>query len=117
MKTNYRTLLTGVILTGLATSTLLADPSQAELMKRTTITKSQAEKIAMAKVPNAKIQSAEIENEHDALVWSFDMVKPGTHEITEVLVNAKTGKIVDVSIENNAAQAKEKAADMAAGQK
>lgn len=117
MKMNYKTLLVGATFAGLATSTLLAEPSQAQLMKQATITKSHAEKIAMAKVPNARIQSAEIENEHNALVWSFDMTKPGTHDITEVLVNAKTGQIVDVSTENGAAQAKEKAADRAAGQK
>ena len=68
-------------------------------------------------MPNAKIQSEEIENERNALVWSFDMVKTGSKNVTEVLVNAKTGKIVDVSTETPADQAKEHAADKASGQK
>lgn len=91
-----------------------AAPSEAELLQQAKITRAQAEKIALAKVPNGKIHSAEIENEHHALVWSFDIAKPGSKDITEVLVNAKTGKIIDVSTENPAAQAKESAADNAA---
>ncbi len=94
-----------------------AAPSEAELMKQAKITKAEAEKIALAKVPQGKIQSAEIENEHHALVWSFDIVKPGSKDITEVLVDAKTGKIVSVDIENPAAQAKERAEDKAAAAK
>ncbi|MBA3543301.1 MAG: PepSY domain-containing protein [Chthoniobacterales bacterium] len=118
MKTPYRTLLTGVILTGPATSTMLAaDETEAELLKQAKFSKTQAEQIALAKVPNGKILSEEIENEHNALVWSFDITKPGTKDITEVLVNAKTGKIVDVSVENQNDQAKEKAADEANGQR
>ncbi|MEO5719348.1 MAG: PepSY domain-containing protein [Chthoniobacterales bacterium] len=91
-----------------------AASSEAELMKQAKITKAEAEKIALAKVPEGKIQSAEIENEHHALVWSFDIVKPGSKDITEVLVNAKTGKIVSVDTENPTAQAKERAEDKAA---
>ncbi len=118
MKITYRTLLTGVLLTGLATSSLFAaGETEAELLKQAKISKTQAEQIALAKVPNGKIQSAEIENEHNALVWSFDITKPGTKNITEVLVNAKTGKIVDLSVENQNDQAKEKAADKANGQR
>ena len=100
-----------------AGTSLFAQPSEADLMKQATITKSQAEKIAKARVPDAKIQSEEIENEHNALVWSFDMVKRGSKNVTEVLVNAKTGKIVEVTTETPGDQAKERAADKADGQK
>lgn len=86
-------------------------------MKQAKISKTQAAKIAIAKVPNAKIQSEEIENEHNALVWSFDMVKSGSKDVTEVLVNAKTGKVVSVSTETPNDQAREHAADKADGQK
>ena len=118
MKTTCRILFTGVILAGLGTSTLFAaGETEAELLKQAKISKTQAEQIALAKVPDGKIQAAEIENEHNALVWSFDITKPGTKDITEVLVNAKTGKIVDISVENQNDQAKEKAADKANGQR
>lgn len=95
----------------------LATSSEAELMKQAKFTRAQAEKIALAKVPNGKIQSAEIENEHNALVWSFDILTPGTKNVTEVLVNARTGKIVSVNSETPADQAKETAADKANGRK
>jgi hypothetical protein len=44
-------------------------------------------------------------------VWSFDIARPGTHDITEVLVDAKTGKIISTQIESPRDQAKEAAAD------
>ncbi len=94
-----------------------AGGTDAQLLAQAKISKTQAEHIAMAKVPGAKIQSAEIENEHNALVWSFDMVKTGSKDVTEVLVNAKTGKIVEVTTETPNDQAKEHAADKADGQK
>ena len=103
-----------VLLAGLTTTSLFAaGETAAQLMAQAKISKTQAEHIAMAKLPHAKIQSAEIENEHNALVWSFDMVKTGSKNVTEVLVNAKTGKIVDVSTETPSDQAKEHAADKA----
>ncbi|MGH8093945.1 MAG: PepSY domain-containing protein [Chthoniobacterales bacterium] len=94
-----------------------ATSNEKELLKQAKITRAQAEKIALEKVPSGKVQSAEIEKEHHALVWSFDIVKPGSKDIAEVLVNAKTGKIIDVSTENPAAQAKENAADKAGAKK
>ena len=118
MTTKFQSILTLVITGMLAAATSgLASPSEAELMKQAKITKAQAEKIAMARVPRAKIQSEEIENENHALVWSFDMVKSGSKDITEVLVNAKTGKLVSVSTETPNDQAREHAADKADGQK
>ncbi len=71
------------------------------------ITKAQAEKTALAKVPNGKIKSGELEKEHGKLVWSFDISTPHSKNITEVQVDAKTGKTASVKIET----AKEKAAE------
>ncbi|MEO8045179.1 MAG: hypothetical protein ABI674_09760 [Spartobacteria bacterium] len=51
------------------------------------------------------------------MVWSFDIAKPDKKDITEVLVNARTGKIVSVKVETPVDQAKEAAADKAAGSK
>jgi hypothetical protein len=45
------------------------------------------------------------------LIWSFDIATPGSKNITEVAVNAVTGKIVAVDIETPEDQAKEKAED------
>ena len=120
MKNSYRNkgMVAAALLAGLTTTSLFATgQTDAQLLVQAKISKTQAEHIAMAKVPHAKIQSAEIENEHNALVWSFDMVKTGSKNVTEVLVNAKTGKIVDVSAETPGDQAKEHAAEKASGQK
>ncbi len=116
MKRTYRNhgWAAAIVLSGLLTANLVAaGETDAQLEAQAKVSKQQAEQIALAKVPNAKIQSAEIEHEHHTLVWSFDMVKPGDKNVTEVLVHAKTGKIVEVSTENPADQAKEKAEDQA----
>ncbi len=75
------------------------------------MTESDARATALAKVPGGTVQSAELENEHGKLVWSFDISMPHSKNITEVQVDAKTGKIAAVEIETPRDQAKEKAAD------
>ena len=94
-----------------------AEPSQASLMAQATITQAQAEKTALTKVPSGTVKSAEQENEHGALVWSFDIATPKSRNIHEILVNAKTGKIVHTELETPKAQAKENAADKMEAQK
>ena len=103
--------LTLGIVFGFAVATSAGQPSEVELMKRAKITKAEAEHIALAKVPHGSIKSAEIENEKGHLVWSFDIARPGTHDITEILVDAKTGKIISTQTESPRDQAKEAAAD------
>ena len=84
---------------------------EAELTKQAKITKAQAEQIALAKVSHGAVKSAEIENEKRHLVWSLDVAKPNTKDITEILIDARTGKIVSIQIESPSDQAKEAAAD------
>jgi uncharacterized membrane protein YkoI len=54
----------------------------------------QAKKTALAKVPKGTIKSSELERENGRLIWSFDIAKSGTRNITEVQVDAKTGKVI-----------------------
>jgi uncharacterized membrane protein YkoI len=96
---------------GSAVVAFAAQPSEAELMKQAKITKAQAQEIALAKVPQGTVKSAEIENEKGHLVWSFDIAKPNTKDITEILVDANTGKIISIQTESPRDQAKEAAAD------
>lgn len=51
------------------------------------------------------------EREHHRLVWSFDIARPGTPNITEVQIDAKTGQFVSVKQETVKDQAAEAAAD------
>jgi uncharacterized membrane protein YkoI len=115
MKTKLRltTLLAAFALTGLTTSTLLAAPkeTEAQLQAQAKISKAQAEKTALAKVSHGTIKSGELEKEHGKLVWSFDISSPHSKNITEVQVDAKTGKIVVVEIETPKDQAKEALAE------
>ena len=114
IKTNHISLRLLVALTALAFSTLVvAALDEAALMKKAKVSKTDAEKTALAKVPNGSIKSAEIEREHGKLIWSFDIAKPGTKDITEIQVDAISGKIVRTQIENPKAQTKEAAADKA----
>ena len=74
------------------------------------MTLKQARSIALKKA-SGKVEGEELETEKGMRVYSFDIRnKKGT--ITEIWVNAKTGKIVHKSTENAKAEAKEKAADM-----
>ena len=68
------------------------------------IDRPQAERIALAHAPGGTIRNAELEHEKGQPVWSFDITRAGTTDITEVLVNADTGAVVEVSTETAAQQ-------------
>ncbi len=84
-----------------------AEPSQATLLKQAKVSREVATKTALAKVPGGRIKSFELENEHGALVWSFDIAMPKSRNIHEVQVNAVTGAIAHSEIETPQDQAKE----------
>lgn len=112
------TMATALVLTGLTTATLrAADETDAQLQAEAKITKTQAETTALAKVPHGRIQAAELEKEHGKLIWSFDIEMPGSKNITEVQVDAKSGQIASIQKETPSDQAKEHAADQAKGGK
>ncbi|MBA3962188.1 MAG: PepSY domain-containing protein [Chthoniobacterales bacterium] len=71
----------------------------------------QAEAIALRASHGGKIKDGEIEREKGHLVWSFDIAKPKISAITEVLVDARTGKVISAQEENSAQQAAEAKAD------
>ena len=82
--------------------------SQAAVSKEAKITMEQAQKNALAKEAG-KIQSKEIEREKGRLIYSFDIkMADGIHEVN---IDAKTGEVVEDTVESAAAEAKEKAAD------
>jgi uncharacterized membrane protein YkoI len=100
-------LVPGSMASVLATS----QETQVQLQAEAKVTQAVAEKTALAQVANGKVKSSELEREHGKLVWSFDISVPHSKNITEVQVDAKTGKIVAVEIETPKDQAKEKALD------
>ncbi len=98
-------LVVAIVLLG----TAFAAPTEGELMKEAKISKPQAEKTALARIPNGTIRSGELERERGKLVWSFDIGTNSTKNVTEVQVDAKSGKIVSVKTETPIDEAKEAA--------
>jgi hypothetical protein len=86
---------------------LAAEPSQAQLLAQAKVSQEQAARTALARVPNAKVHTAELEREHGRLVWSFDLAQNGQSAVTEIQVDAITGKIVSVKKESAAEEASE----------
>lgn len=72
------------------------------------ISRADAEKTALAKVPGGVVKEAELEKEHGRLIWSFDITAPGSTEITEVHVDAKTGDVIRTEKETEAHEKAEK---------
>jgi uncharacterized membrane protein YkoI len=107
---NTRTLV-GLIVAAVSPVLLGAAPTEKQLARQAKITRNEAEHIALAKVPNGRTSGGELEREHGHLVWSFDISQAGVRDITEVQVDAKSGKIVSVKTETPKEQAQEAAAD------
>lgn len=84
-----------------------AQPSQAQLQAQARITQEQATQAALARVPHAKVQSAELEREHGRLIWSFDLAQDGRSGVTEIQVDAVSGKIVSQKRESSSQEAAE----------
>ena len=94
-----------------ATHAFAADETQAALLAEAKVTEAQARTTALSKAPNGTLKSAELEREHGRLVWSFDIARPSVKGVTEIQVDAKSGKIVSVKKETPAQEAKEVKAD------
>src|SRR6266481_561397 len=92
-----------VIALALATSwtpfNLWAQQSETELLKQARVTKHQAKKIALARVKRGAIKRVELEKENGVLIWSVDIAQPPKKDLTDVWVDATTGKITAVEVE------------------
>ena len=94
-----------------SSAAVASQASQADLKAQAKIPEAAARSTALAKVHKGTISSAELEEEHGRLIWSFDIARPGTRNITEIQVDAKTGKIVSTQVETPAKEVKEAAAE------
>lgn len=95
----------------LACTAAPASTTEAALQAQAKISETAARQTALTKAPDGQIQSSELEMEHGKLLWSFDIKRPGTRNITEVQVDAKTGKILAVELETPRKQGAEAAAE------
>jgi len=76
-----------------------AQQSETELLKQARVTKHQAKKIALARVKRGAIKCVELEKENGVLIWSVDVAQPPKRDLTDVWVDATTGKITAVEVE------------------
>ena len=84
---------------------------EAKLLAKAKISKADAEKIALTKVPDGTLKEAEIEKEKGKLIWSFCFTTPDSTDITEVNINAITGKPVSIEWETPGDEDNEKDGD------
>jgi hypothetical protein len=100
-----------VIALALATSwtpfNLPAQQRETELLKQARVTKHQAKKIALARVRHGAIKCVELQKENGVLTWSVDIAQPRQKDLTDVWVDATTGKITAVEIETSITEKKE----------
>ena len=116
MKRNLsiQTVVAAFALVAMTTSGLVAaEETGAQLLTQALVSKADAQKTALEKVPDGKVECAELERENGKLVWSFDIAKPNTKNITEIQVDAKTGQIAAVAEETTKDQAEEAKAEQA----
>ena len=71
------------------------------------VSRADAERIALTKVRSGTVQSAELEQERGALACVIDISSPDAADIQEIVVDAKTGRIVRVGTATPTAQKKE----------
>ena len=90
-----------------------AQQSETELPKQPRVTKHQAKKIALARVKRGAIKRVELEKENGLLIWSVDIAQPLKKDLTDVLVDATTGKITAVEVETPITEKKEVAEEKA----
>ena len=90
-----------------------AQQSETELLKQARVTKQQAKKIALARVKRGAIRRVELEKENGLLIWSVDIAQPLKKDLTDVWVDATTGKITAVEVETPITEKKEVAEEKA----
>jgi Peptidase propeptide and YPEB domain len=86
---------------------LWAQQSETELLKQARVTKHQAKRIALARVKSGTIKCVELEKENGVLIWSVDITQPPKKDLTDVWVDATTGKIAAIEIETAITEKKE----------
>ena len=73
-----------------------ADRSRQQMVADAKVDRTHAEVIARGRVRNGKVQSSKITREKERLLWIVEIEMPGTTQLNEVRVDAKTGKVISV---------------------
>src|SRR5689334_9321028 len=95
MKRFGRSLVVALV-TSWAPFNLWAQESQTELLKQAHVTKHEAKKIALARVKRGAIKCVTLEKKNGVLIWSIDIAQPTKKDLTDVWIDATTGKITAI---------------------
>jgi uncharacterized membrane protein YkoI len=106
MRTNIAIALSLLALSS-TTGLVSAGATKGKLIKQASVARFEAEHIALSQVQDGRILKGELEKEHGRLIWSFDIARPNTKNITEVQVDAKSGQVVATTIETPGDEKKE----------
>ena len=107
MRARNATIMATLVVAGLcAAGSAMAD--NAALLKEAKISEAKAREIALKQAPGT-VKSSELEKEKGTLVWSFDITNAKGGGITEVLVSAIDGHVVETKAETAKDEAAEKA--------
>jgi len=107
MKPVARSVIALALVTSWTPFTSSAQQSETELLKQARVTKYQAKKIALARVRHGAIKRVELQKENGVLIWSVDIAQPPKKDLTDVWVDATTGKITAVEVETPITEKKE----------
>ena len=107
MKPIARSVIALALVTNWMPFNLWAQQSETELLKQARVTKHQAKEIALAKVKRGAIKCVALEKENGVLIWSVDIAQPPKKDLTDVWINATTGKITAVEMETPITEEKE----------
>ena len=78
-----------------------------DLAKEAKISLDTARATALSRVKGGSVRSEELEREGGKLIYSFDVVVAGKSGVTEVNVDAKSGKVLNVHHESPAKEKRE----------
>jgi peptidase YpeB-like protein len=98
----------GIMATALVAMSGWAMADNAALLKEAKVSEAKAREIALKQAPGT-VKSSELEKEKGTLVWSFDITNAKGGGITEVLVSAIDGHVVETKAESAQEEAAEKA--------
>jgi hypothetical protein len=107
MKPIARSVIALALVTSWTPLNLWAQQSETELVKQARVTKHQAKKNALTRVRHGVIKCVALQKESGVLIWSVDIAQPPKKNLTDVWVDATTGKISAVEIETPITEKKE----------
>jgi Peptidase propeptide and YPEB domain len=107
MKPIARSVIALALATSWTSFNLWAQQSETELVKQARVTKRQAKKIALARVRHGAIKCVQLQKESGVLIWSVDVAQPPQKNLSDVWVDATTGKITAVEVETPITEKKE----------